>query len=133
MPTKKKPNARNRGIPWSPEEIELCLELYQTRTAAETARELLARGASPYLRAEGSLRSIVAANTGAADRLVELVRDYAGLPLCYRDLEDELGISRKHVQTIARPLVATGVLELVVGERGEFLLRDPIAWREAAA
>jgi len=124
---------KGRPAPWAAEEIAACLELFGELTAEETARELRRRRLSKRLRSPESVRQVASANRGAGDRLLKLVRDYAGLPLSYRDLEDELRISRKRAQALALPLVRAGVLERVEGERGEALLRDPIAWREAAA
>ena len=116
---------------WSPDELHACLELYPELGAEATARELKRRGLSPVLRSEAAIRALVSANSGAAERLVEVIRDYRGLPLAYRDLEEELGICRSRIQALALPLVRAGVLERLEGEYGQALLRDPIAWREA--
>jgi hypothetical protein len=125
MPRKRRP------VPWTAREIEACLELYGTMPAERLARVLVARRLSPYRRSPASIRQVVSVNRGAADRLLDVIRDYAGMPLSYLDLEDELGMTRKRVQALALPLVRAGRLERLEGERGEVLLRDPIAWREA--
>lgn len=116
---------------WSAAELEACLELYQTRSAEETARELVRRGLSSSLRSAASIRQVAWSNGRATEQILELVRDYAGLPLSYADLEDELGISRKRVQALTRPLVRRGILEDLEGEHRQKLVRDPVAWREA--
>ena len=118
---------------WTPEEIAECLELYEELDAEQTALELYRRGLSPVVRTVLSVRQLASAHRGAADRLLETVRDYRGVPLTYQDLEDELGISRKRIQALALPLVRKGILERLEGEQGRTLLRDPVAWREAAA
>lgn len=127
MPRKGKPPN------WTTEELAACLELYEQLDADETAAELYRRGLSPVLRSAGSVRQVVHHNRDAGRRVLEVVRDYRGLPLSYEDLEAELGINRKRIQALALPLVRRGLLERLNGEYGRALLRDPIAWREAAA
>lgn len=119
--------------PWSLDEVAACLELYATMTAEDTARELYRIGASPVRRTASAVRHAIATHSASALQIVDLVRDYGGLPLTYRDLEEELGMSRKRVQALTLPLVRAGVLERIEGDYGQALLRDPIAWREAAA
>lgn len=133
MPTNRRPSGPSKLPTWSAAEIEACLELYETRSAEETARELHRRGLSPIVRSAGSIRQVAASNGRASEQILELVRDYAGMPLSYRDLEEEIGLSRKRVQALTRPLVRRGALEELEGENRQKLVRDPIAWREATA
>lgn len=122
-----------RRLTYAPEEIDAALELYRTRTAEQTAEELYRRGLSPTLRTAAMIRHLVGTYGPVRDRVLEVVRDYRGLPLCFDDLSDELGVARYRVKAVASSLIRAGLLERVDGPAGLALVRDPDAWREAAA
>jgi hypothetical protein len=132
--------------PWTDAEIDALRELFPRLVAEKgpaagakaTAAALRRRRLSPYLRSRASIERIATAyglrssGVGSIDEphpkaleILELVRDYRGLPLSYEDVRDELAIERKRAQVLLRPLVSTGALEVFEGPNGQILLRAP--------
>jgi hypothetical protein len=138
---------------WTRAEDDALVEIYVTtcrehgvRYGSElVARELVACGASSFLRTPGAVsrratdlglrvtRPPARTNAERRERLLALIRELRGLPVTYRDFEDELNIRSKEAKRLLEPLLEDGHVERFEGHGGQAFYRDPVAWREGSA
>lgn len=68
-----------------------------------------------------------------AERILEIIRDFRGLPVTYLDLEELLGLSIRQAKAPIAMLVDAGLVERSYFDRGVAMLRDAVALREENA
>lgn len=100
-----------RGAMWAPEEDAVLRRYYPRHGSGRVRIELAAVGCkrsvqSVYTRA----KNLGVESLTARDAVLDLVRDFRGVPLSAVDVSDELGMSRGRAKALLGELVTDGLL-----------------------